>query len=1601
MKLKVLLTLVFLFSISLCYGQLFASSIVEANKILSEGKELYDHYEYEKALEKYEKALQIFKENDCKDGILECLESVGNIYKERYEYKKALEYYTLALEMSEGDIKFKEIEADNLNNIGIVYYYLDNYEKALEYWHKGLNFSKKSYYKKGEGKSLRCIANYYLTFGEYKIAFKLYNQALSICRDILDREGEVAILNDLGILYYFKCDYVSAFEYLNKAIELDPQMVDTWINKGIFLTKIDDEEKAIECYNKAIELAPKCTFAWCDKGNALYYFRRYEEALQCYNKVTELDPKNVDAWTNKGQILTINERYDEAIECYDKAIGLWINIVTALANLEKYKRATECFIKAIECYDKAIEADPKEVDAWTNKGRILYYLKRYEEALQCYDKAIELNPKQVDVWTNKGTVLYYLKRYEEALQCYDKAIESDPKEVDAWINKGITFAIIERYDEAIECYDKVIELAPKEVDAWINKGSTFAIIERYDEAIECYDKAIELAPKRVDAWVNRGSVFAIIERYDEAIECYDKAIELEANYVDAWVNKGNVLAVIGNNADAIECYDKAIELAPNYVDAWTNKAVILTSLKRYEEALECYDKAIDLDSQNINILLNKANMCYISNRYKVLLECCDKILKLDHEQIGAWNGKGFALRALGEYEKATECYKKILEIESKTINYDVKSDFFYCNKKDLILYEYKSWEKALEYYDKALEVNPENIIIWGNRGLILQELRRYDEALVCYDKVIENGNTSDKKYLAALENKAIIYMNFGMYLEAYHLVMEALQINKNMKNKEGEISDLVLLEEIAYFSNYTIYDDDNPLVDDSALWDYWGSFFGNICNMPKQNHILWLFLSMLEINKFKGASEVFNMLYKTDVNSMIYKMFCSLKDNNYLGLYYLSEKEYGTAKKLFLLDLQVKEFQSDEDLFLDYTALGIIEERMGNYGKAVDYYLKSVELAEESRDLIGAQDLKEKYFEAKIIYFERFVPYEGLVRVYSYLNKEEDAFKYSEKLKARVLLEAIAGKYDYKGYKIAKKDLKEEQEINSNISNTNELLEEAGENCQKEEIKLLEQEIKGLNEEKKLFVDRLYDNYPEYASIKYPRPLEIKDLHLNPGEVLIEYEITEEETFIFIVREQNIECIVKDGLTREKLSELVANYLLTFDLENLEKYDPSRGKKLYDLLLKDVNLKADEKVIIIPDEILGILPFEALVTEIPTDFKMESNGEIFIPHGVKYVADEPYSITYCQSGSALSIMRTLGNKEQGKDGLFGIADPVFTEDDSRVKLYEITDKTKDILREKLSSEKVEREFSGREFLEIELIKKLSTEGFIEQEINDILMSCNELERIDISTNISNLTPGREDQRLPLTGILAKNIIENKYILGNIEILTGLEATESAIRIKEKDLCDYKYILFATHGTLESGPGREPALVLCPIEKFDRWFELTEGLMKKLEEKVDVYRLQSLEYRYYNENELTEKLTDLKFSPEEIKTILSYSNVQINGYLEMREVMDMRLGAETVILSACDTGLSAKIDQGVDFTKVFTLGEGVSSMGRAFQYAGAKNVLISLWSVETESTNLMIEEYFRNLEENSNIESLREARDYIREEGYDHPYFWAPFILVGE
>jgi CHAT domain-containing protein len=113
----------------------------------------------------------------------------------------------------------------------------------------------------------------------------------------------------------------------------------------------------------------------------------------------------------------------------------------------------------------------------------------------------------------------------------------------------------------------------------------------------------------------------------------------------------------------------------------------------------------------------------------------------------------------------------------------------------------------------------------------------------------------------------------------------------------------------------------------------------------------------------------------------------------------------------------------------------------------------------------------------------------------------------------------------------------------------------------------------------------------------------------------------------------------------------------------------------------------------------------------------------------------------------------------------------------------------------------------------------------------------------------------------------------------------------------------------------------------------------------------------------------------------------------NGLLQAWEIFDhLRLNADLVVLSACETALGAEMG-----------GEGLVGLSRAFQYAGARSVLASLWSVADESTADLMHRFYRHLKAGlSKDVALRRAQmELMSTDAAAHPFHWAAFTLSGD
>ncbi len=122
-------------------------------------------------------------------------------------------------------------------------------------------------------------------------------------------------------------------------------------------------------------------------------------------------------------------------------------------------------------------------------------------------------------------------------------------------------------------------------------------------------------------------------------------------------------------------------------------------------------------------------------------------------------------------------------------------------------------------------------------------------------------------------------------------------------------------------------------------------------------------------------------------------------------------------------------------------------------------------------------------------------------------------------------------------------------------------------------------------------------------------------------------------------------------------------------------------------------------------------------------------------------------------------------------------------------------------------------------------------------------------------------------------------------------------------------------------------------------------------------------------------------------------VLSLTNGEgEDGFLQVREIYDLKMMPQLVVLSACQTGRGT-----------LKRGEGVLGLPRVFFYAGAESILSSLWRVRDKQTARFMNLFYRYLASGkSKAHSLQLAKiEFIASKRYSNPFYWAPFVLNGE
>lgn len=575
--------------------------------------------------------------------------------------------------------------------------------------------------------------------------------------------------------------------------------------------------------------------------------------------------------------------------------------------------------------------------------------------------------------------------------------------------------------------------------------------------------------------------------------------------------------------------------------------------------------------------------------------------------------------------------------------------------------------------------------------------------------------------------------------------------------------------------------------------------------------------------------------------------------------------------------------------------LAQIEKHDGNFSEARSRIEAALVVVEATRTKVSLADVRSIYFASRQDLFVFYI--DLLIQMNSSQGHQEylpEAFHANERRIARSLLDSVGDARTDIRTGVSQDLLEREQRVKQDLNaKADQQIRLLSRKHPAEQAKAIVKELERLTTEYEQVLAQIRQASPRYAALTQPSPASLKQIQqevLDSDSLLLEYILGEERSYLFAITDKSI-----TSYELPKRSEIETETRRVHDLivNKADAVQPEVLIRLSQMLLGPVASKLGRKrLVIVAQGPLQYLSFGAL----PTPTSPERGGPPS-RQGVRSATGEPlltnHEIVSLPSTSVMvEFRRDLSRRKRAARKLIVLADPVFAEDDPRIK-------------------------DGVKTSSTEQTDKNDTD---DKSVSDVVRSANDVNLVRFD-------------RLPLSRREAELITAG---IPKDQFLQVLDFSANRAAATNPDVGQFQIVHFATHSLINN---RHPEL---------------SGIVLSL--------------------------VDDQGRPQD-------------GFLRLHEIYNLKLGADLVVLSACQTALGKDIR-----------GEGLIGLTRGFMYAGAPRVVATLWKVSDSATAEFMSRFYQNMLRKgmSPAASLRAAQLSLRrEKQWAAPYYWAGFVLQGE
>ena len=586
---------------------------------------------------------------------------------------------------------------------------------------------------------------------------------------------------------------------------------------------------------------------------------------------------------------------------------------------------------AVERLRSALEADSASALAWAALGRAYAETDSMVGALSSFQRALDLRPGYLGAAMDMAGVMADAGSAGESAEFLSSylGVSGYTGREEALMQLGRLRELAGDTAAAVSIYDS---LGTTSLEALKRLGLIHERRGEWGAAIKRYRSVLEV--DSLDLWTHGelALCFENVGREDLARQWYQQGIALDSSYAWAMMRVGLLEYDSGELEKAVDWLEMATNADPGMVEAWANLAMALDQLGRFAEAETAYERVVELDP-------------------------------LDD---WAWGQLGYVREALGDPEGAAAAYEAGIEQDPYNT--------WLWQQRGLIYEDEGRYDRAVAWFREALERSDPSAWILGELGSLLTRAGKTDSALVHYRASVK----TDSCYLFGRMNLARLLARRGDHLDAMEHMDSYLACGGD--SSIGLASIALLSEEAGLQSRSdSLMQTIGQRFPDAWVtlaWSYYYSFMeeraAELADTARARHAGGL-------EGWLSLADLYMQLDLPDRAGLCYSRAVELDPGNPMpwlawGAALYDDGRYGLAAAKYHAAIGADSTSSDawaylgESLIFDdrldearqtlqravdldpqsvfaISYLGLVEERSGNPGRALDYYLQALRIS--------------------------------------------------------------------------------------------------------------------------------------------------------------------------------------------------------------------------------------------------------------------------------------------------------------------------------------------------------------------------------------------------------------------------------------------------------------------------------------------------------------------------------------------------------------------------------------------------------------------------------------------------------------------------------